>query len=158
MDQNHLTNCKIKHAISYQGSYTAAKYSTYTKPFKILIGGVKESHTREDLLQISARIMGWTKRSKIPALKSKNSGLSNGGVIFREREREWEEAHLVRPSIGQRRPLAAAWPSPAGGTHLCPWGVPQVSPNHFYGSFEKIKIVDFFWNFSKTFPEELKWD
>jgi hypothetical protein len=40
------------------------KYSRNTSPKEILLGQVEESHTGEQLLQISAEMMGWARRSK----------------------------------------------------------------------------------------------
>jgi len=42
-------------------------------PIKNLIGGVKELHTREYLLKISAQMVGCRERSKIASKNSKNA-------------------------------------------------------------------------------------
>jgi hypothetical protein len=62
------------------------KYSRNTPLNKILLGQLKESHTGEQMLQISAAKMGSARRSKIVSKNSKNSGLSYGVEIFWERE------------------------------------------------------------------------
>jgi hypothetical protein len=86
MHQNNLAKQHNKHANSFNLSPIVLKYSRNTKLNKILLGQLKESHTREQMLQISLAKMGRARRSKIASKNSKNSCLSYGVKIFWERE------------------------------------------------------------------------
>ena len=71
------------------------------------------------------------------------------------REREWEETHLVGPSIGQGRPLAAARTSLVGGTRLCPWGSPRSAQTTLVSLLKKLKLWNFSGIFRQLFPKNL---
>src|SRR4051812_11836462 len=120
-------------------------------PIKYQIGGVEESHTREYLLKISARMMGCRERSKIASKNSKNARTS-AELVFLEIERErWEEEILVGGACGPQAPCGrgqgagrASWPP---GPLVAPWSNPGAS-----GSLPAWNF--FFWNFSDNFTVE----
>jgi hypothetical protein len=102
------------------------------------------------MLQISAAKMGWARRSKIVSKNSKNSCLSYGVKIFREREWSgwWRGKWRVRgPHIATARPgpgRATMW---CGGMVGPPWGVPGASlPQIWHKNLKRI-----FWNSSRNF-------
>src|ERR1041385_6585022 len=94
-------------------------------PIKNLIGGVKELHTREYLLKISARMVGCRERSKIASKNSKNAR-TGAELVFLEREEgggrrhTWKWGLWARP--GARPRQLAAWAT--GGP---PWSAPGAS-------------------------------
>jgi hypothetical protein len=58
MHQNNLSKQYTKHAYSFILSPTMLKYSRNTSPKEILLGQAEESHTGEQMLQISAEMLG----------------------------------------------------------------------------------------------------
>jgi hypothetical protein len=58
MHQNNISKQYNKHANSFILPPTMLKYSRNTSPKEILLGKAEESHTGEQLLQISAEMMG----------------------------------------------------------------------------------------------------
>src|SRR4051812_47052482 len=99
-------------------------------PIKNLIGGVKESHTREYFLEISAQMMGCGERSKITSTNSKNASSRTRTRVFGEKERE-KKTNLEMGPVGPRRPMGAArgHAAPAGrqGHWWPPWSTPGAS-------------------------------
>ena len=113
-------------------SPTTAKYSRYTSLNKILLGYSEESHTGEQMPQISAAKMGRARRSKIASKNSKNTGLSNGEVFGRERERggRWVSEWRARwaPHHATARPKACRATTWCGGM-VGPPGQLQALPH-----------------------------
>jgi hypothetical protein len=97
-------------------------------PIKNLIGGVKELHTREYLLKISARMVGCRERSKIASKNSKNARAKCRTRVFGERRRRRKETHLEVGPVGPRRPVGAARGQAAPAGRLGHWWPPLVSP------------------------------
>jgi hypothetical protein len=58
MHQNNISTQFNKHANSFILSPTMLKYSRNTSPKEILLGEAEESHTGEQVIQISAEMMG----------------------------------------------------------------------------------------------------
>jgi hypothetical protein len=58
MHQNNLSKQWNKHAYSFILSPTMLKYSGNTLPKENLLGQVEESHTVEQMIQISAEMLG----------------------------------------------------------------------------------------------------
>jgi hypothetical protein len=58
MHQNINSKQENKHAYSFILSPTMLKYSRYTSPKENLLGQVEESHTGEQMIQISAEMLG----------------------------------------------------------------------------------------------------
>jgi hypothetical protein len=58
MHQNNNSKQKNKHAYSFILSPTMLKYSRYNSPKENLLGQVEESHTGEQIIQISAEMLG----------------------------------------------------------------------------------------------------
>jgi hypothetical protein len=58
MHQNNISKQYNKHAYSFILSPTMLKYSRNNSPKEILLGQVEESHTEEQMIQISAEILG----------------------------------------------------------------------------------------------------
>jgi hypothetical protein len=58
MHQNDNSKQENKHAYSFILSPTLLKYSRNTSPKENLLGQVEESHTGEQMIQISAEMLG----------------------------------------------------------------------------------------------------
>jgi hypothetical protein len=58
MHQNNKSKQENKHANSFMLSPTMLKYSRNTSPKEILLGQVEESHTGEQMIQISVEMLG----------------------------------------------------------------------------------------------------
>jgi hypothetical protein len=58
MHQNNNSKLENKHAYSFILSPTMLKYSRNTSPIENLLGQVEESHTGEQMIQISAEMLG----------------------------------------------------------------------------------------------------
>src|SRR4051812_48412062 len=97
-------------------------------PIKNLIGGVKELHTREYLLKISARMVGCRERSKISSKNSKNARTKCRTRVFGERRRRRKKTYLEEGHVGPRRPVGAARGQAAPAGRLGHWWPPLVSP------------------------------
>ena len=65
-------------------------------PIKNLIEEVEESHTREQMLKISAQMMGCRERSRFIGRSSKNSGLNSKTRVFGVRERDRKKTYVGR--------------------------------------------------------------
>src|SRR6187399_3022677 len=125
-------------------------------PTKNLIGGVEESHTREYLFKISARMIGCRERLKIASKNSKNAR-TGAELLFSERKRErgrrltwrrdlWAPGALwARPGAGR-----ASW---LPGPLVALPGQPQVPLGHsrhgnfyfyFFGIFLKTSLLKIF--------------
>ena len=135
------------HASSNEQPPRTPKYSHISLPFKILFGGVEESHTKDQMPKISAEMMGCRRRSKIATKNSKNSGSSKKLGIFEWREREEEDIPRKGASWAQvpwwrgQGPGRATWPP---GPGVDPPGQPQVPPGHIFD-------INFYFYFSGIF-------
>jgi hypothetical protein len=58
MHQNNNSKQENKHAYSFLLSPTMLKYSRNTSPKEILLEQVEESHTGEQMIQVSAEMLG----------------------------------------------------------------------------------------------------
>jgi hypothetical protein len=58
MHQNNISKQLNKHAYSFILPPTMLKYSRNTSPKEILLGQAEESHTGEQMIQMSAEMMG----------------------------------------------------------------------------------------------------
>jgi hypothetical protein len=65
------------------------KYSRNTSPKEILLGQAEESHTGEQLLQISAEIMGWARRSKNRDEEQQELKFELGVSLFSGERKSW---------------------------------------------------------------------
>ena len=100
-------------------------------PIKNLIVGVKELHTREYLLKISAQMVGCRERSKIPSKNSK-SARTGEELVFLEREegggrRNTCKWGLWAPCVLWARPGGLAAPADRLGHWWPPWSAPGAS-------------------------------
>src|ERR1041385_4513640 len=96
-------------------------------PIKNLIGGVKEFHTREYLLKISAQMVGCRERSKNASKNSKNA-IRSAELVFLEREEGGGRRHTWRWGLWAP---GAPWARPGAGRASWPPGplvAPLVSP------------------------------
>ena len=103
-------------------------------PIKNLIGGVKELHTRDYLLKISALTVCCRERSKIVSKNSKNAR-TGAELMFLEREERGGRRHTWRWGLWAQAPCGrgqgagrASWPP---GPLVAPPGQPQVPLGHF---------------------------
>src|SRR4051812_39014657 len=101
-------------------------------PTRKLIGGVRESHTREYWFQISAQMSGCRRRSRFRAQEQQNQ--SKNMSFWGERERVEEEM----PAGGACGPQEGGWrgqelgrPTWPPGPGVDPPGQPQVLPDGF---------------------------
>ena len=119
------------HASSYEQPPKTPKYSHITLPFKNLFGGVEESHTKEQMPQISAEMEGCGRRSKITAKSTKNTSTARKSG-FLEEERECGIKIPVGDAWWAQAPWwcgkgrgRALWPPGPGVAPLvslrCPW-------------------------------------
>ena len=116
-------------------------------PIKNLIGGVKELHTREYLLKISAQTMGCRERSKI-ASKNRKNARTGAEIVYLEKEEgggriltwTWDlwAPGTLWAQLGAMPRQLAAWAT--GG----PPGQPQVPLGHS-------RHGNFYYNFSGIF-------
>src|ERR1041385_3592034 len=87
-------------------------------PTRKLIGGVRESHTKEYLFQISAQTSGCRGRSKFRAQEQQEQETRARTRVFgeKEREREWKKRCQQGVPVGPRRVCGAAsgWAVPPG--------------------------------------------
>jgi hypothetical protein len=65
------------------------KYSRNTSPKEILLGQVEESHTGEQMLQISAKILGRARRSKNPDEEQQELGFELSVSLFSGERKRW---------------------------------------------------------------------
>ena len=113
-------------------SHLMLQITQNSPPFEILIGGAKESLTKEQMLQISAQMLGCRERSKIRARTQQERAKERAQEHeFLEKKRERERGkiltwtgHLVGPGALVARP---------GGClcHLAAWlggGPPGSAP------------------------------
>src|ERR1043165_3014332 len=113
-------------------------------PTRKLIGGVRESHTKEYFFQISAQMSGCRGRSKFRAQEQREQRNQRKNSSFRgERERVEEEM----PAGGACGPQEGVWRSQGlgratwpPGPGVDPPGQPQVLPDgilpgNFYSEF-----------------------
>src|SRR4051812_43109331 len=97
-------------------------------PIKNIIGGVKELHTREYFLKISARMVGCRERSKIASKNSKNARTKCRNRVFGERRRRRKKTYLEVGPVGPRRPVGAARGQAASAGRLGHWWPPSSAP------------------------------
>src|SRR3954465_9839481 len=85
-------------------------------PNRKLIGGVRESHTKEYLFQISAQTMGCRGRSKFRAQEQQEHETRARTRSFERKEREWKKREQPGVPLGPRRVCGAArgWAVPPG--------------------------------------------
>src|SRR3954471_16310279 len=83
-------------------------------PTRKLIGGVRESHTKEYFFQISAQMMGCRGRSKFLAQEQQEHETRARTRVFGEKEREWKKRCQQGVPVGPRRVSGAArgWSAP----------------------------------------------
>src|SRR3954471_20010990 len=92
-------------------------------PTRKLIGGVRESHTREYLFQISAQMSGCRGRSKVRAQEQQEQETRARTRVFGVRERVEEEM----PAGGACGPQEGGWRGQELGRATWPPG-PGVDP------------------------------
>jgi hypothetical protein len=92
------------------------KYSRNTLPKEILLGQVEESHTREQMIQISAEMLGWARRSKNWSEEQQELGLEQMGRCFSGE----------RKSRGRRDERGAWWGPLTPGWRGQGWAAPPV--------------------------------
>src|SRR4051812_17700463 len=104
-------------------------------PTRKLIGGVRESHTKEYSFKISAQTSGCRGRLRIRAQEQQEQRNQRKNSSFRvEREREREEEEMPPGGVGPTQEGGwrgqglghATWPP---GPGVDPPGQPQVSPD-----------------------------
>src|SRR3954462_7076643 len=85
-------------------------------PTRKLIGGVRESHTREYLFQISAQMSGYRGRSKFRAQEQQEHETRARTRVFGEKEREWTKRCQPGVPVGPRRVcgMTRGWVAPPG--------------------------------------------
>src|SRR3954463_11166160 len=94
-------------------------------PTRKLIGGVRESHTKEYLFQISAQTSGCRGRSKFRAQEQQEHETRARARVFGVKEREWKKRCQQGVPVGPK---------------VDPLGQPQVLPDgillgNFYSEF-----------------------
>ena len=123
-------------------------------PTRKLIGGVRESHTREYLFLVSAQMSGCRRRSSFRAQEQQERKNQS------KTTKNWEEGERVR---GERPPGGACGPQEGGwrGQELgrATWpprpGVdPLVSLRYLLVAFYLEILFYFFWNFPDNFTVE----
>src|SRR4051812_38773412 len=85
-------------------------------PTSKLIGGVRESHTKEYLFQISAQTMGCRERSKFRAQEQQEHETRSKTRTLEKKERERKKREHPGVHVGPRRLCGAArgWAAPLG--------------------------------------------
>src|SRR3954465_16086300 len=85
-------------------------------PNRKLIGGVRESHTKEYLFQISAQTMGCRGRSKFHAQEQQEHETRSKTRTFEKRERGRKKREKPGVLVGPRRLCGTArgWSTPPG--------------------------------------------
>src|SRR4051812_28099552 len=118
-------------------------------PTKKLNGGVKESHTKEYLFQISAQTMGCRERSKFRVQEQQEHETIARTRVFGEKGRERKKRCQPGVPVGPR-PLvgtARGWAAPPG--LLGQGWTPLVSPRclwlTFYLEIFIFIFLEFFW-------------
>src|SRR4051812_27156702 len=110
------------------------KYSLMKPRTRKLIGGVRESHTREYLFQISAQTMGCRERSKFRVQSQQERETRARTRVFGEKERERKKRCQPGVPMGPRRPVGAARgvAVPPGflGPGWPPWSAPGAPGSH----------------------------
>src|SRR4051812_9255747 len=105
-------------------------------PTRKLIGGVRESHTKEYLFQISAQTMGCRGRSKFRAQEQQEHETRSKTRNFEKKEREGKKREQPGVPVGARRLCGAArsWAAPPGllGQGWTPLVSPRYLPITFY--------------------------
>src|SRR3954468_21873213 len=97
-------------------------------PTRKLIGGVKESHTKEYLLQISCQTMDCRERSKFRVQEQQERETRARTRVFGEKGRERKKRCQLGVPVGPRRLMGATrgWAAPPG--LLGQGWTPLVSP------------------------------
>src|SRR3954471_12806267 len=93
-------------------------------PTRKLIGGVKESYTKEYLVQISAQTMGCRERSRFRVQEQQEHETRSKTRVFGEKERERKKRCQLGVPVGPRLVRAArGWAAPPGllGQGWTPW-------------------------------------
>src|SRR4051812_10771650 len=105
-------------------------------PTRKLIGGVRESHTKEYLFQISAQTMGCRGRSKFCAQEQQEHETRARTRSFEKKERERKKREQPGVPVGPRRVGGAArcWAMPPGllGQGWTPLVSLRCPPEDFY--------------------------
>src|SRR4051812_15020537 len=96
----HLSSIKI--------APRTTKYLVMKPPIRKLIGGVKESHTKEYLFQISTQTMGYRERSRFQDQEQQEHETRRKTRVFGEKERERKKRYLPGGPRGPRRLVGAA--------------------------------------------------
>ena len=102
------------------------KYSLMKPPTRKLIGGVRESHTKDYLFQISAQTMGCRERSRFRVQEQIEHETRSRTHAFEKKEREWGE-RCHQGAWGPPRRVGGAargWAAPPG---LLAWWWPPWS-------------------------------
>ena len=73
-----------------------------------LIGGVKESHTKEYLFQISAQTMGCRERSRFRVQEQQEQETRGRTRVFEKKEREGKKEYLAGGPVGPIHLVGAA--------------------------------------------------
>src|SRR3954467_3846157 len=117
-------------------------------PTRKPIGGVRESHTKEYLFQISAQTSGCRGRSKFHAQEQQEHETRARTRVFGVKEREWKKTCQQGVPVGPRRVCGAAkgWATPPG---LLGHGwTPLVSYKYFPMAFYQENFILNFLEFS----------
>ena len=95
-------------------------FGTYQLPIRKLIGGVRESHTKEYLFQISAQTMGCRERSKFRVQAQQERETRARTRTFEKKERERKKREQPGVPVGPKRLCGAAYPLTAPTRRLGP--------------------------------------
>src|SRR4051812_42949393 len=107
-------------------------------PIRKLIGGVKESHTKEYLFEISAQTMGCRERSRFWVQEQQEHKTRGKTRVFEKKEREEKKRYL--PGVpggprglggGGRGGAPPPGPLGQGGTPPPPWSATGASGSRF---------------------------
>src|SRR4051812_5038691 len=108
-------------------------------PTRKLIGGVKESHSKEYLFQISAQTMGYRGRSRFRFQEQQEHKITVRTRVFGEKERERKKRCQPGVPVGPRRLVGAArgWDATPGlpGQGWAPLVSPRDLPMIFTWKF-----------------------
>ena len=129
------------------------KYSLMKPPTRKLIGGVRESHTKEYLFQISAQTMGCRGRSKFRAQEQQEHETRSKTRTFEKKERERKKRKQPGVPVWRGQGMGrATWPP---GPGVDPPGHPQVLPNgilpgNFYSEFSGFLWATSLWRIFRS--------
>ena len=143
-----LIKARIKHASSLNMSPTVAKYSSNTQPNKILLGQAEESHTEDQMLQISAAMDGLRMEIEIREARAPGTRERRRQKCLVGREKEWGgrrgSGGPWGPHTGAGRAPGQAAPDPGVATLWVPLAHARYLSASFYAEKFNMNFLEFF--------------